>query len=66
MTEHKPQAAPTTAIRPLVTLTVRTTHPVDYVLVNELDGSRWRGTEEGGWRRIPDPRYEPLKKGGER
>lgn len=33
----------------LVTLTVRTRHPRDYVLVNEADGTRWRGTEGGHW-----------------
>lgn len=32
-------------------LQVVTRHPKDYVLVNEADGSSWRGTEEGRWTR---------------
>lgn len=32
-----------------VLLKVITSHPQDYVLVNEADGTRWRGTAEGGW-----------------
>jgi len=36
----------------LVTGTVTTTHPTDYVLHNERDGTKWRLTEEGHWERI--------------
>ena len=32
-------------------LQVVTRHPQDYVLANEEDGSKWRGTEEGKWTR---------------
>ena len=32
-------------------LQVVTRHPQDYVLTNEADGSSWRGTEEGRWKR---------------
>lgn len=33
----------------LVHLKVRTRHPQDYVLLNERDGTLWRGTAEGRW-----------------
>lgn len=32
-------------------LFVSTRHPRDYVLINEQDRSRWRGTPEGSWER---------------
>jgi hypothetical protein len=30
-------------------LTVLTRHPQAYVLIDEQDGTRWRGTAEGRW-----------------
>lgn len=33
----------------LTHLQVHTRHPQDYVLVNEQDGTRWRGTADGRW-----------------
>lgn len=30
-------------------LQVVTRHPQDYVLQNEQDGTKWRGTVQGGW-----------------
>lgn len=33
----------------LTRLNVTTRHPQDYVLHNEQDGTRWRGTAEGRW-----------------
>lgn len=38
------------AVMPLVQLPVTTRHPWDYVLINEADGTRWRGTADGSWR----------------
>ncbi len=35
----------------LTVLHVSTRHPQDYVLHNEADGTRWRGTADGGWSR---------------
>lgn len=35
----------------LIRLEVSTYHPEDYVLVNERDGTRWRGTHDGRWKR---------------
>jgi hypothetical protein len=32
-----------------VKLTLLTNCPWDFVLLNEADGTRWRGTAEGGW-----------------
>lgn len=37
----------------LVSLTITTKHPQDYVLLNEADGTRWRGTLDGGWAAEP-------------
>lgn len=34
---------------PIVELDVATRHPEDYLLINEKDGSRWRGTTSGTW-----------------
>lgn len=33
----------------LTHLHVRTRHPQDYVLHNDQDGTRWRGTADGRW-----------------
>ena len=33
----------------LVTGTVTTRHPTDYVLHNELDGTKWRLSQNGHW-----------------
>lgn len=38
----------------LTNLNVRTRHPETYILFNEDDGTRWRGTAEGLWVRQPD------------
>lgn len=37
----------------LSVLRVTTRHPQDYVLVNEADGTRWRGNEHGAWQAEP-------------
>ncbi|QGJ94976.1 hypothetical protein SEA_REDWATTLEHOG_117 [Gordonia phage RedWattleHog] len=37
--------------RNITTLSIRTRHPEDYVLINEADGTRWRGSEDMGWLR---------------
>lgn len=41
--------------RRITQLHVNTTHPQDYVLVNERDGTRWRGTIDGRWVRDDVP-----------
>ncbi|MCM2336399.1 MAG: hypothetical protein NDI66_06425 [Pseudomonas sp.] len=38
----------------LTTLLVTTRHPTDYVLINEVEQSLWRGTPEGKWVRDED------------
>lgn len=38
----------------LTTLLVTTRHPTDYVLINEVEQSLWRGTREGKWVRDED------------
>ena len=38
--------------QPLIQMQVNTRHPADYVLLNEQDGTRWRGTSKGTWARI--------------
>lgn len=40
--------------RQLSKLVVATTHPEDYVLINEQDGTRWRGSATG-WKSEPVP-----------
>jgi len=35
--------------RPAIRLELVTEHPSDYVLLNERNGSRWRGTDNGVW-----------------
>lgn len=35
----------------LTELLVNTYHPEDYVLINEADGSVWRGRADGTWKR---------------
>lgn len=44
----------------LTDLQVFSRHPEDYLLVNERDGSRWRGDREGKWQRESPDRGEPL------
>lgn len=47
--------------RQLTKLVVATTHPEDYVLINEQDGTRWRGSTSG-WKSEPvsTPDIEPT------
>jgi hypothetical protein len=40
--------------QPLVRLVTETRHPETYVLINEQDNTRWRGTRDGRW--VPDDR----------
>lgn len=47
----------------LTLLIVATRHPQDYVLTNEQDNTRWRGTPTGGWTmagRVPHGVPTPL------
>ena len=44
----------------LTTLVVETRHPGSYVLLNEQDGTYWRGTEKGNWISCQEEKSESL------